>query len=89
MRAVITVKGKDGVGIIAKVSKLMADSDINIMDISQTTADSEFFMIMLIDTKKSKKEFAEIASDLKALGKEINQSINLSNEKLFNSMHRI
>jgi len=89
MRAVITVKGKDAVGIIAKVSKLMADSDINIMDISQTTADSEFFMIMLVDTKKSKKEFSEIASDLKALGKEINQSINLSNEKLFNSMHRI
>lgn len=89
MKAVITVKGEDGVGIIARVSKLLADADINVIDISQTTASNQFFMVMLVDTAKTKKEFSQIVSELKALGKELNQSINISNEKLFNSMHRI
>jgi len=89
MRAVITVKGKDSVGIIAEVSKLMADSDINIVDISQTTISDNFFMVMLVDIKNSKKDYSEIVSELKELGKKLNQNINISNEKLFNSMHRI
>ena len=89
MRAVITVKGKDGVGIIAEVSRLMADSDINIVDISQTTISDNFFMVMLVDIKNSKKDYSEIATELKDLGKKLNQNINISNEKLFNSMHRI
>lgn len=89
MKAVITVKGEDGVGIIAKVSQLMADANVNIIDISQTTASNRFFMVMLVDTAKSNREFSQISAELKKLGKEINQSINISNEKLFNSMHRI
>lgn len=89
MRAVVTVKGEDGVGIIARVSKLMADYDVNIVDIAQTTAENNFFMIMLVDTSKSEKEFSKLSQELRELGKELKQNINVSNEKLFNSMHRI
>ena len=89
MRAVITVKGADSVGIIASVSKLMADYNINIVDISQTTASNNFFMVMLIDTENAKAEFSEVVSELKILGKRLNQNINIRHETVFNSMHRI
>ena len=81
MRSVITVTGADGVGIIAKVSGLLAQHGINIVDISQTTADKRFLMVMLVEM--------EISSLLSELGESIGQSITMRHEKVFNSMHRI
>lgn len=88
MKAVVTVVGKDRAGIIAKVSGLLFESGINILDISQTIMSDEIFsMIMLVDMRSSE---ADVVSDkLAALAEELGMSIHLQNEKLFNSMHRI
>lgn len=88
MKAVVTVVGKDRAGIIAKVSGLLFESGINILDISQTIMSDEIFsMIMLVDMRSSE---ADVVSDkLVALAEELGMSIHLQNEKLFNSMHRI
>ena len=89
MKSVITVMGKDGVGIIAKVSALLAENEINIVDISQTTYDDCFLMVMLVDMKESKIQFNEAVSALKALGEEIGQKIQVRHKTVFDSMHRI
>ncbi len=89
MKAVITVVGKDKTGIIAKVSGYLAEKTINILDISQTIMQDLFTMIMLVDTKESNIEAADLSADLKALGKEIGVEINLQHEGLFSAMHRI
>ena len=60
MKSVITVMGKDGVGIIARVSALLAENEINIIDISQTTYDNQFLMVMIVDMESSKIPFNEI-----------------------------
>ncbi len=88
MRAVVTVVGKDRAGIIAKVSTLLYENDINILDISQTImSDDIFSMIMLVDMKSSSA--SDVSDKLAELAKEIGMSIHLQNEELFNSMHRI
>lgn len=89
MKSVITVMGKDGVGIIAKVSALLAKNEINIVDISQTTYDNQFLMVMVVDMKTSKIPFNEAVSELKALGNEIGQKIQVRHKTVFDSMHRI
>lgn len=89
MRSVITVTGADGVGIIAKVSGLLAQHGINIVDISQTTADRRFLMVMLVEMDNADESFAQISSLLSELGESIGQSITMRHEKVFNSMHRI
>lgn len=89
MRAVITVVGKDAVGIIANVSGYLAKESVNILDISQTIMGDVFTMIMMVNVEKSKKAFPELVSDLNALGKKIGVQIGLQNEELFESMHRI
>lgn len=89
MRSVITVNGADGVGIIAKVSGLLARHNINIADISQTTENGRFLMVMLVEMKNSDESFAEISRQLSELGESIGQSITMRHEKVFNSMHRI
>ena len=89
MRAIITVLGDDRVGIISKVSTLLAENSINILDISQTIMQDVFTMIMLVDLSKSSKKVAEISEELGECGDELGVSISIKHEDLFNSMHRI
>ncbi len=89
MKSVITVMGKDSVGIIAKVSALLAKNEINIIDISQTTYENQFLMVMIVDMKNANVSFAETVNELKALGEALGQKIQVRNKKVFDSMHRI
>ena len=89
MKSVITVMGKDSVGIIARVSELLAKNEINIIDISQTTYENQFLMVMIVDMKNSNISFAQTVNELKALGEELGQKIQVRNKKVFDSMHRI
>lgn len=88
-KTIITVVGKDTVGIIAKVCTYLAESKINIEDISQTIVQGYFNMMMVVDTEKSKKHFGEIADELQALGEEIGVVIKCQKEEIFDKMHRI
>ena len=87
MKAVVTVVGKDRVGIIARVSTLFCENNINILDISQTIMQEMFTMMMLVELKTSSVK--KINEELNALAKEMNLSIHLQSEELFSSMHRI
>ena len=89
MKAVITVIGKDRVGIIYSVSNILAQANINILDISQTIMQDIFTMIMLVDISNSENNFVEISDKLENLGKELGLSIRIQHEDIFNSMHRI
>jgi ACT domain-containing protein len=89
MRAVITVIGKDKVGIIAEVSAILKDSNTNILDISQTTMQDMFTMIMLVDIKEITVGFSGLADMLDEKGKDMNLSIRIQHEDIFNSMHRL
>ncbi len=89
MRAVITVIGQDKVGIIAEVSRILAENDINILDISQTIMQDLFTMVMLVNLEKSKVNVKEISKTLSDLGDAMGLSIRLQHEDLFKSMHRI
>lgn len=88
-KTIITVVGKDQVGIIAKVCTYLADSKVNILDISQTIVSGYFNMMMVVDTNGSDKEFSVIAAELETLGKEIGVLIQAQREDIFNMMHRI
>lgn len=87
MKAIITVIGKDTVGIIAKVSNLLCLHDINILDISQTIMQDLFTMIMKVDMRGS--SIGDISEEIKQLEQDMNLSIHIQNEDIFNSMHRI
>ncbi|MBN2444618.1 MAG: ACT domain-containing protein [Spirochaetales bacterium] len=89
MRAIITVVGKDQVGIIAKISTILADSKINILDINQTILQNYFTMMMLVDLSGINTEIAELRNTLDNLGKELTLSITLQQEEIFHAMHRI
>ncbi len=89
MKAIITVIGHDKVGIIYKVSGILAESKINILDISQTIMQDMFTMIMLVDIKDSNLNIDEISKKLDEAGKEMGLSIRIQHEDVFNSMHRI
>lgn len=89
MKAFITVIGCDKVGIIAAVANILAEANVNIMDISQTTMQDMFTMIMMVDVSKSKMEFGKLADLLKDKGEKIGVSIMIQHEDIFNSMHRI
>jgi len=89
MRAVITVIGHDRVGIIATVSNILAEAQINILDISQTIMQDMFTMIMLVNIEKCTKPFDAIAKELDELGQSLSLSIRIQHEDVFNSMHRI
>lgn len=87
--AVISVIGKDRVGIIAGVSALLCENNININDISQTILDDIFTMIMLVDLKDNIIEDSDIPEKLKALGDELGVVITIQHTELFDRMHRI
>ena len=88
-KTIITVVGKDGVGIIAKVCTYLADNDINIEDISQTIVSGFFNMMMIVDTNKAAKNFGDMADDLEEIGKGIGVVIKCQKEEIFDSMHII
>ncbi|MBR3942826.1 MAG: ACT domain-containing protein [Clostridia bacterium] len=89
MKAVITVIGVDKVGIIAKVSGMLAEANINILDINQTIMNDLFTMIMYTDIKNMKGEFSAVADALENLGEEMGLQIRITHEDIYKSMHRI
>ena len=89
MRAIVTVVGNDRVGIIAEVSTLLASSSVNILDISQTVLAEFFTMVMLVDTQHFNGQFSELAELLEARGRDIQMSIRIQREDIFEAMHRI
>lgn len=89
MKAVITVTGKDTVGIIAAVSAECAKFGANIVEISQSVLDEYFAMIMLVEIKELSAKFADFSESLAELGRGKNLDIRAMHEDIFNSMHRI
>lgn len=88
-KTIITVVGKDTVGIIAKVCTYLADSQINILDISQTIVSGYFNMMMITDISGATKSFAAISDEMEKLGEEIGVVIKCQREEIFEKMHRI
>lgn len=88
-KGIITVVGKDQVGIIAKVCNFLAEKQVNILDISQTIIQGYFNMMMIVELSSITEEFGTICEDLDKLGEEIGVNIKLQHENIFNKMHRI
>ena len=88
-KAIITVVGKDTIGIIARVCTYLASENINILDISQTIVQGYFNMMMIVDISKTDKPFCQIATDLDELGKDVGVIVKCQLEAIFDSMHRI
>ena len=88
-KTIITVVGKDCVGIIAKVCTYLAENNINILDISQTIVQGYFNMMMIVDANNAKQENVDIAHELEVLGEKIGVIIKTRHEDIFNCMHRI
>lgn len=89
MKGIITVVGKDKVGIIARVCTLLSEEDINILDISQTILQGYFNMMMIVDISKADGRFNELVDKLSELGKSLEVDIRLQHEDIFDCMHRI
>lgn len=89
MKAVITVIGRDMVGILAKVSTECARVNANIIEVNQSVLQDLFAMIMLVDISQLTCEFTQLADSLSAQGKEMGLKIHVMHEDIFNSMHRI
>ena len=87
-RSIITVVGKDTVGIIAKVCTYLAENQVNILDISQTIVQGYFNMMMIVDTGKV-ESYEKLTGELAALGEEIGVVIKCQQEEIFDKMHRI
>ncbi|MFA6689830.1 MAG: ACT domain-containing protein [Sphaerochaetaceae bacterium] len=88
-KSIITVVGKDQVGIIAKVCTYLAQNNVNILDISQTIVDGYFNMMMIADTNAATKAFLKLSDELEDLGKGVGCIIKLQREDIFNQMQRI
>lgn len=88
-KTIITVVGKDTVGIIAKVCTYLAGNGVNILDISQTIVQGYFNMMMIVDTGGMEKQFGVMSDELAALGEEIGVVIKCQKEEIFDKMHRI
>lgn len=88
-KTIITVVGKDTVGIIAKVCTYLAEKEVNILDISQTIVQDYFNMMMIVDANNATASFDVLADDLNKIGEEIGVSIKMQHEDIFDSMHRI
>ncbi len=89
MRAVITVLGKDMVGILAKVSNMCAEKGVNIIEVTQSILQDMFAMIMMVDISGCTVPFTELADEMAALGDQMGLKIHTMHEDIFNSMHRI
>lgn len=88
-KTIITVVGKDTVGIIARVCTYLAENKVNILDISQTIVDDYFNMMMIADMSNAVKSVSEVSDDLDQLGADIGVIIHCQREEIFNSMHRL
>ena len=88
-KCIITVVGKDKVGIIAGVCQYLSDISVNILNISQTIVEGYFNMMMIVDMNQTEKPFGQIAEELTALGEKIGVVIKCQSEEIFNQMHRI
>lgn len=88
-RCIVTVLGKDTVGIIAKVCTYLADNKINILDISQTIIQGYFNMMMIVDVSGLEKDFKLVCDEMNTLGEEIGVSIRCQKEEIFEKMHRL
>ena len=89
MKSIITVLGKDKVGIIAKVCECLSTKNINILDISQTIVNGYFNMMMIVDMTNATDSMEIVADSLAEVGKELGVIINIQHEDIFKSMHRI
>ena len=88
-KTIITVVGKDSVGIIARVCSYLADNGLNILDISQTIVDGFFNMMMIVDFTSAEKGFSVVSEELEELGQGIGCVIRLQREDIFDKMHRL
>ncbi len=88
-KTIITVVGKDTIGIIAKVCMYLAENQINILDISQTIVQDYFNMMMIVDMQSCSKAFENIVNDLNEIGLELGVQVKCQREDIFNKMHRI
>ncbi|MCM1506083.1 MAG: ACT domain-containing protein [Ruminococcus flavefaciens] len=89
MKAVITVIGKDNVGILHKVSGICAEYNANVLEVTQSVLQDMFAMIMLADITEMTGDFSALVDRMDTLGKELNLSIHTMHEDIFNSMHSI
>ncbi len=89
MKSIVTVIGKDTVGIIASVCAILAENGVNILDISQTVLQEYFTMIMIVDTSAATVSFSELSDILKSSGEERGLTIRIQREDIFEAMHRI
>ena len=89
MRAIVTVVGKDRVGIIAGVCSLLSAHQVNVLDISQTILQGYFTMIMVVDASAFSVDFATLVTELERQGEEMGLAIHAQREEIFNAMHRI
>lgn len=89
MKAIVTVVGKDRVGIIAGVCTQLAEYNVNVLDISQTVMQGYFTMMMAVEVADATLPLAELSKQLEQKGKEMNLSIRLQREDIFEAMHRV
>ena len=89
MNAIVTVIGRDRVGIIAAVCGKLAELNVNILDITQTILKGNFTMVMSVDAGKANGEFDQLATALEKLGEQMSLSIRIQREEIFDAMHRI
>lgn len=89
MNAIVTVIGKDKVGIIAAVCIKLAEMNVNVLDISQTILDGKFTMVMAVDAANANVGFEELAAQLRELGEGMELSVRIQREEIFDAMHRI
>jgi ACT domain-containing protein len=88
-RTIITVIGKDRVGIIARICTYLAENDINVLDINQSIVQGFFNMIMIVDAQNAKKDFAVLNGEIEKISEELGIKIKMQHEDIFNVMHRI
>lgn len=89
MRAVITVVGKDMVGILARVSAVCAENNVNVVEVTQSILQDVFAMVMLVDIAKCSIPFSSLSDELTEAGDRMNLKIHVMNEDIFNAMHHI
>lgn len=88
-RTIITVIGKDRVGIIARVCTFLAENSINILDINQSIVQGFFNMMMIVDAQNTDKDFSQLCEEIEKVGDELGVKIKMQHEDIFNIMHRI
>ena len=89
MKAIVTVVGKDRVGIIAGVCTVLAKFNVNVLDINQTVIQGYFTMMMATDVSQANVPVAQLATELEQIGKDMGLSIRIQREDIFEAMHRI